>query len=298
MPTIFASKVFQNQYKEWSKELSANPHSLETNAVVKQLLADLQRPPPSDSDSLKWRMRELKGKEILSDFTELFFETHKVTEPQAKILYEVLAQVLPTDDPILDKIGSQLILNEEASLHSDNAEVRQLQVKLDEKIKALQYSTKSELKAQTLSGKKAHRWGKLKNRLLASSYVALGGFGLALLSLFANPIGAGIAGLTFIGLLIGTWCIAAISEHKEKKNQPTQEEIDDTKRNLREINRLIYFRNMTEEAKFEAFIAQIDKQNLKDILSDDEKTLGLLEHLAYDNYSLPLPTNLAPKFHY
>lgn len=288
MPTIFASKVFQNQYKAWSRELAENPYALETTVVVKQLLSDLQSPPPTESNSLKWRMRELKGKEILSEFTDLFFEMHKVTEPQAKILYTALSQILPYDDPTLKSIGKQLIVNEEPSFLSDNSRVRELQVKLDKKIESVQLTTKDELRTQKLKEKKSRRLGKFTKPFIATGYVLAGAFMISLFITPAIPI-AGFVALAIFGIVAILVVFAFVAVKKEKKYETTQAELDATNRNVRDIDWLIYLRNITQKKEFETFLDQIDEQDLTVILSNDQNIRSLLERCYHDNYTFPLP---------
>lgn len=293
MPTVLASKQFQNQYKEWIKQYKADPARFEAENVFQKITNDLSQLETDNANKNPWSAKDLKGLTLFTEFTSLFLETHKISETQVNEITQIIRQPralkpehhyvqgpreshpygleIKIEAQIKD-LESHLLASEELT-SADRTPKSKIVENLDNKIITFQRNLKDDL----MKRKVLHQKARKSTILGVVSAIGIVGavIGAAILTgVLATPLfllGGLVVGL---GISIAS---ALLFGNRDKYKTEEANMIREIDTKNEEIHRLVKMKQLAETKDFQAFAEQIDPLKLDAIIEDDSKLTQLLE---------------------
>lgn len=294
MPTVLASKQFQNQYKEWIKQYKANPARFEVQTVFQKIGNDLSALQSDNENKTPWSAKDLKGLTLFTEFTSLFLETHKIPETQVDQITQIIKQprVMKPErwysydgsgefhpyelerkiEAQIKDLESHLLASEE--LTSTNRKLNSKVVeKLDSKINTVQRDLKSDLMSRKALHQKARK-SKILGVVAITGTIGAVIAAAILTGVLAMPVIllGGLFAATSLGIA-GAFLFGNREEYKAQEANM----IHEIGAKNEEIHRLVEMKRLAETNEFQAFTEQIDPFKLDAILEDDSKLPQLLE---------------------
>lgn len=288
MPTILSDRAFQVHYRKLGKQLKKNPDALTINQVIADIREQVVRAPSSERKmpAWRWKKEELKGEEIFTRFTSLFFEKHKVSANEAQEIRAIFESAGNSVymNALKKELDTQLTVSEKLEGKLDNPTLKDMGKLLNQRIEFLQNKTKPQMKSKEKFSKLENISKMIRKGMMGVGFgvaigSVIGGFSGVLLPIVAIPFFAGMALgiLAIIPLGIELFC--------GLKRKRAEKVIN---RNTQEIQKMMDFCNKMKDADVIRFLEALrasdssilsKEGNLKSIvdLYENEEKVGELK---------------------
>ncbi|MFV0339325.1 MAG: hypothetical protein ACK5MA_01660 [Parachlamydiaceae bacterium] len=272
MPTtIFSDKQFQTTLKEWTRDLEEHPELFQADGVVQVLATRLKDVSCAEYYTYSFSSQDKTGMKMFFKFTQLFLETHHISEEEATTLDETINRTLPINWKEKNLLKQQILASETFTAPSKETSIESQLHK--------QITTKQvEMTEHTAQLKEIKRKDK-RNVTLGSigTFVGVASLFTVLPLLLAFTPLAPIAAIGIaLGVAIAFMGPGLFLVCKEENNVEKRMDILDT--DEEQIKALLKYRTLVKEEPFTAFMERIGSSKFQK-LYDDPKKIGPLFQL-------------------
>ncbi len=269
--TIFRDKQFQTTLKEWTRDLKEHPESFQADGVVQALATRLKDVSCTEYYTYSFSPEDRTGMKMFFKFTQLFLESHHITEEEAVTLDETVSRTLPMNWKEKNFLKQQILASETITAPSKESSIESMLHK--------QITTKQvEMTEHTAQLKEIKR--KENRNMTLGSIGMLAGLASLVTVLPLLLVFTPLAPLAAIGIAIGV-AIAFIGPGiflflKDEDNVGTHN--SSVSNDEQQIKALLKYRALAKEEPFTAFMERIGSSKFQK-LSEDPMKIGPLFQL-------------------
>jgi hypothetical protein len=287
--TVFGDKQFQTVLKEWTRELKKHPETLATDDVIQTLSEHLTDVDCSNYDVNAFRSADWSGMRKFIKFTNLFLETHQISEEEAVTLDETISRVLPGHWNKKELLKQQVIVSES---FSEPSKENSLDSDLHKQIIAKQAEMKDH-NSQMKEIKRKERRNLIWGNILIYSSVAAIPILVPLILTFAP-----LVGLAIIGIALGV-AIALIGPglflffKTDKMNEGFTSHFEALRKEGNDIKELMKYRDLAREEPFKAFMERMGNAQFYEYFTDPKKIGPLFQLYEVEKQELAIRGQIA-----